>query len=69
MSKKYMSEENQKPKMSFAQAVFFGIGVVCGLMIMRFVFKMDGALGGAIGGAGGAVIGMLLFAVYSKIKG
>jgi hypothetical protein len=64
-----MTEQQKKPKISVAQAVFFGIGIVCGLMLMRFVFKMDGAIGGAIGGAFGAIIGMLLFAVYSKIKG
>lgn len=58
---------NKKTKI--VKAVCFGIGIVIGLSVTRFVFDQSSAFAGAVGGLFGAMLGLILFAVYDQISG
>jgi hypothetical protein len=60
---------NQEKDLKYVKAACFGIGIMIGLSVMRFVFDQSGAIAGGIGGLFGAMLGLIFFAIFLKIKG
>ncbi|MCW5961416.1 MAG: hypothetical protein KIS76_14730 [Pyrinomonadaceae bacterium] len=58
----------EKPKISILQIICVAFGVFLGLMLVRFVFALEGVFGGAIGGALGAAIGLGLFELINRFR-
>ncbi len=55
-------------KTNIVKAICFGLGIVIGLSVTRFVFDQSSAFAGAVGGLFGAMLGLILFAAYDQIS-
>lgn len=49
------------------KAICFGVGIMIGLSVTRFVFGQSSAFAGAVGGLCGAMLGLVLFAGYERM--
>ncbi len=58
----------EKKGINFLQVACVGAGIFIGLILMRVVFGLGGAIGGAIGGGFGAVVGLGLYALINRRK-